>query len=300
MTAQVWLIRFSLSFALLWAVCWAVPRLFTDLPRFPAITTDEEQVEIFDRYFSQPPRDIVVVGSSLAYHLKERFFEHGNVRNLSIPGGSPLTGLAIIAAAPVARPRAIAVETNVLVRAIDDGLVARFRSARPHIAVLAPLRTLAAWYQGGQDDMLTYTRERVMAVVKSPPAPDRSAAAAEAIRAEWSQPVQREAMLRGAHMLTSLAEQLEAQGVKVFFFEMPYPSPLQHSVFATSTREVLAEAIGPDDKRWLTLHYPFDELRSADAAHLDDRSSVIFAAALGEAIEQRLGQDEKGEPSRRN
>jgi hypothetical protein len=73
---------------------------------------------VLERSLTLPQQDIVLVGSSLSYHLKEWYFTQGDVRNASIPGGSPLTGLAIIAAAPSARPRAIVVETNVLNRGI--------------------------------------------------------------------------------------------------------------------------------------------------------------------------------------
>jgi hypothetical protein len=95
-----------------------------------------------------------------------------------------------------------------------------------------------------------------------------------------------------AEELKSLASRLEAQGVRVFFFEMPYPSRLSGSVFATTTREVLAEVIPPDDRRRLTLDYPAAEMRSeADGVHLDDRSAVIFATALERAIHAKLARE---------
>ena len=73
---------------------------------------------------------------------------------------------------------------------------------------------------------------------------------------------------------------------------MPYPSRLNGSVYATATREVLAEVIAPDDKRRLTLDYPISEMRSeADGVHLDDRSSVVFAAALERAIHDKLARE---------
>ncbi len=54
-------------------------------------------------------------------------------------------------------------------------------------------------------------------------------------------------------------------------------------------REALARVIGPDDGRRLRLEYPAEELRwNADGIHLDDRSAVIFVAALDDAIHKRL------------
>src|SRR5271170_976132 len=93
----------------------------------------------------------------------------------------------------------------------------------------------------------------------------------------------------GAAVLKSLVEKLEAEGVTIFFYEVPYASQLDRSVYATMAREAIARVIGPDDKRRLMLEYPAEELRSnADGIHLDDRSAVIFAAALDDAIHKRL------------
>ena len=66
-----WLLRFAATFLLLWAGCWAAPRLFANLPQFPPTTTDQMQVDVFDRYFRLPAQDVVLVGSSLSYRLKE-------------------------------------------------------------------------------------------------------------------------------------------------------------------------------------------------------------------------------------
>src|ERR1700761_3411747 len=101
--ARGWMIRFTATLALLYAACWAAPRLFKNIPQFPAATSSNMQVDVLDRYFKLPQLDIVIVGSSLAWHLKDWYFVDGNVRNAALPGGSSLTGLAIIAAAPSAR-----------------------------------------------------------------------------------------------------------------------------------------------------------------------------------------------------
>lgn len=290
-TTQVWLIKFAVTFALLWSCCWAAPLLLHNVPQFPPRTTSEMQADALQRYFALPPQDIVVVGSSLAWHLKDWYFPHGDVRNASIPGGSPLTGLAIIAAAPSARPRAIAVETNILSRPVDQDLLAQFGTAQRHQAALPPLRTLAALYQGSRDDTLTYSADRIRSILASPPRPDRSAEAVTAASDEWSKPLDHDALVRNLYAMKLLAAKLEAQGVRIFFFEMPYPSRLDRSVYATTTRAVFTE-IFAGDRRRLTLSYPVEELRSeADGVHLDDRSSVIFAGALDKAIHDGLARD---------
>jgi hypothetical protein len=296
--APAWLFRFAATFLLLWAACWAAPRLFANLPQFPPTTTDQMQVDVFDRYFRLPAQGVVLVGSSLSYRLKEQYFEHGDVRNAAINGGSPLTGMAIIAAAPSARPRVIAVETNVLDRTIDKDLLEQFKNAKRPEDTLRPLRSLAAYYQGAKDDAITYGKARIRAIVARPPAPDLAPGRVAEASGEWNEPTRREAMARGAAALGSLVENLQAEGVAIFFYEVPYPSQLDHSLYATMAREALAKVVSPDDKRRLMLEYPAEELRwNADGIHLDDRSAVIFAAALDDAIHKKLtGQHSAGAP----
>jgi hypothetical protein len=286
-----WLIKFGATFALLFACCWAAPRLSANIPQFQPVTTGQYQEEIFDRYFKLPRTEIVIVGSSLAYHLREQYFEGGNVRNVSLPGGSPLTALAIIDAAPSAKPRIIAVEANILDRSIQPELVDKFRNARRPEPPLPLMRTLAAWYEGARAGELPFTRGRIRSILATPPGPDRSNTSVATIWDDWNKEWPRAVMLQHARELKAMAEKFEAQGVSVFFFEMPYPSRLNNSRFAVVSRELFAEVVPPGDKHRLTLDYPLGDLRSeADGVHLDDRSSVVFAQALDKAIAAKLAR----------
>jgi hypothetical protein len=287
-----WLTRFAATLALLYAGCLAAPRFLGDIPQFPALTVNAMQVDALDRYFKLPQLDIVIVGSSLAWHLKDWYFARGNVRNAALPGGSSLTALAIIAAAPSARPRAIAVETNILDRSLDEELFETFKDAKRPQPPLPPMRTLAAWYQSARDGSLPYSRTKIQAIVASAPEPDRSSQAVDVIWPDWNRPLNRAMLLKHAQQISALAEKLESQGVRVFFFEMPYPSRLRDSLFARTMHEVFAEVIGLDDKRRLDLRYPLEGMRSVDGSHLDERSAVIFAAALDAAIGEKLGSSE--------
>jgi len=290
-TSRNWLIRFAAAFVVLYACCWAAPRLSASIPQFRPVTTGQAQEEIFDRYFKLPRTEVVIAGSSLAWHLREQYFEGGNVRNVALPGGSPLTALAIIDAAPSERPRAIAVEANVLDRTIDKGLLGKFSDARRPQRPLPLMRTLAAWYEGARAGELPFTRERIRSVLSTPPAPDRSKVSVASIWDDWNRAPRRETLLQQAELLKSLAEKLEAKGVRVLFFEMPYPSQLSGSRYAVASREAFADVIPLDDKRRLTLDYPLSEMRSeADGVHLDDRSSVAFAQALDKAIAAKLAE----------
>jgi hypothetical protein len=287
--SAIWITKFGMTCALLLTCCWVAPRVFKNLPQFPAVTTDEQQVEVFDRYFQMPVQDIVLVGSSLSYRLKERFFEQSDVRNAAIPGGSSLTGLAIIEGAPVSRPRVIAVETNILNRGVDNDLLNRFRNAKRSADTFRPLRTLAAYYQNALDGTLAVSVARRQLVLERPPATyDTERGIAKAL-IEWNKPIYEEAILRDTRALKSFVEKLEAQGIKIFFYEVPYPPILDQTGYATVTRKTLDQIFGPANNRRLKLEYPAGELRwNDDGAHLDERSAVIVASALANAINKKL------------
>jgi hypothetical protein len=283
-----WFVKLGISCLILFGCCWATPRIFKNIPQFPPTTTDEEQVGIVERYFQLPALEVVLVGSSLAYRLKEQFFERGNVRNVALPGGSPLTGLAVIEASPALRSRVIVVETNILTRGIDDRLFQRFKHARRRDDTFRPLRSLAAYYQSALDDTLTYDAARRRSVLERPAATYDTGQGIARELIELNKPIYREAILRDASTLKSLVEKLETQGVKIFFIEMPYPPATDKSGYATTTREILEKIFGPENNRWLNLDYAANELRWLDAAHLDDRSAIIIAAALDNAVSKKL------------
>src|ERR1700759_1662878 len=279
-----WLTRFAATLTLLYAACLAAPRLLGDIPQFPTITGDAMQVDTLDRYFKLPQLDIVITGSSLAWHLKDWYFERGDVRNAALAGGTPLTALAIIAAAPSKRPRAIAVETNILDRSLDEKLFEMFKDAHRPQPPLPPMRTLAAGYEGDRVEPAPYSKARMQSILASPPGPDLSIQSVDSIWAEWNRPRDHDVLLKHAQQIKALAEKLESQGVRVFFFEMPYASRLKDSLFAKQMHDTFAEVIDPNDKRRLDVHYDLDALRSVDGSHLDARSAAIFAVALDAAI----------------
>jgi hypothetical protein len=281
--SATWLVKFGMTCAVLLTCCLAAPRVFTNLPQFPPWTTDQQQVVVFDRYFRLPILDVALVGSSLSYRLKEEFFEHGNVRNAAISGGSSLTGLAIIGAAPAVRPRVIAVEVNILNRGIDDSLYQKFKNGKRSDNFLRPLRTLAAYYQATLDDSLTVSETERQSMLARPAASEVSQYIGTT-PAEWNKPSYDEAFLKDAKTLSTLVKKLEDQGVAIYFFATPYSPILSQSLYATTARKVFDQVFGPNNIRWLKLEYPADEMRWSDEAHLDERSALIFALALDKAI----------------
>ncbi len=287
--SPIWFVKFGITFALLWTCCWAAPRIFKNIPQFPPTTTDQQQVAVFDRYFQLPVLGVALVGSSLSYRLKEQYFERGNVRNAAIPGGSPLTGLAVIAAAPALRPHVIAVETNILTRGIDNALFERFKNAKRQDDTLRPLRTLAAYYQSAQDEVLTFNQARRRSILERPPATYNIEPGIATALVEWNSPYYDEVYWRDAKTLNSLVENLESQGVAIFFYEMPYSPILNQTRYTIMVRKALEQVFGLNSNRWLNLEYPADEIRwTGDGVHLDERSALIFAAALENAISRKL------------
>jgi hypothetical protein len=155
------------------------------------------------------------------------------------------------------------------------------------------MRTLAAWYEGARNGSLPYNRTKIQSILASAPGPDLSSQSVDTIWPEWNWPRNHDLLVKHAQQIKALSEKLESQGVRVFFFEMPYPSRLRDSLFTRQMHEAFAEVIAPSDARRLDLRYPVEELRSVDGSHLDERSAVIFAAALDTAIAERLGRSDR-------
>jgi hypothetical protein len=122
---------------LLVPVLWNFPQLYARVledRRFPAIS----------RYALEPVPDVALVGSSMMFRIYEGYFST-RLRNVSIGGGSPLTGLAIIASYPKV-PNIIVVETNILSRPLDLPFVEKFgkNDAEP-FAWFRPYRVAISW-----------------------------------------------------------------------------------------------------------------------------------------------------------
>jgi hypothetical protein len=154
--------------------------------------------------------------------------------------------------------------------------------------MLRPLRTLAAYYQSAQDDALTFDAARRRSILaRAPAAYDTERGITNAL-IEWNKPIYDDAMLNDATALKSLVEKLEAHGVRVLLFEMPYPPKMDETGYAVTARKISRQVLGDGNNRWLSLDYDASQLRWYDAAHLDDRSAIIFASALDDAIRKKM------------
>src|SRR5205085_3793238 len=78
---------------------------------------------------------------------REEYFSTQRVRNLALAGGSPVTGMEIVAD-QTRLPKIILVETNVLSRPVDTALVGRYSSRSSADSLfLRPVRTAVAAYE---------------------------------------------------------------------------------------------------------------------------------------------------------
>jgi hypothetical protein len=288
LTRPAKLLKFGTAFAITFAICWAVPHVFDDIPDFPLINTDRAHFRIINHYFQSPTPWIAMAGSSLTARLKEHYFERRDIRNLGLGGGSPLTGLTVLAETSWKRPAVVAVEINIMSRSVDRELVREFHQVDRPIATFASFRTLLALNQRRMDGPPpAFDPARCAGIFRSPPAQslvnhDDTAS----IRIEYENPAVVDPIRNNVAALKALVKELETGGVKVYVFELPTLPALEATGYVQTTRSAVLEYFGPD--RWLDLKYPADELRWDDAVHFDDRSAIILACSLERALNSKL------------
>jgi hypothetical protein len=285
-----WIARCGIAAAFVLLACRLAMALFGGGLQMPATTTGDGSLYTLNRYLAGPAPDVVLVGSSLTFRLKESYFASPSLRNLALAGGSPVTGLAIVAGQPHP-PKIILVEANVLSRPLDETLVERYAagaSAEPKF--LRPIRALVATVENfahkpPSRDQLRAELDRLIA--EPPSSFDNSVYLARVLREQDEDP---SAMVRAnverMKQLIALAEQ---KGAHVLLFELP-ELPEVERARAVGITHAIVHAAFRDDDRWLHVEVPREELRWADAFHLDERSAVIFARATDKAIAELGGR----------
>ena len=233
------------------------------------------------RYALERTPDIVLVGSSMTFRIYERFFQTP-LRNIAISGGSPLTGLAILASYPTL-PRVILVETNIMSRPVDAELVDDFSHDGPRpYPWFRPYRVAISyayyWLKREPAD--------VAALLASAPASYDIAASVAEISREYGSKSTDEAMAENVRTMKRLVSAIQSRGSKVYFFELPYPGRLGESHFAVTARTLMHEAF-PDPTQWPRFDYHLPELRWVDASHMDERSAATVAREMDGFFKQQ-------------
>lgn len=247
---------------------------------YSRVRLDRQFVALSRYQFERTPA-VAIVGSSMSFRLREGYFGVP-VRNLSIGGGSPITGLAIIASYQ-ALPKLILVETNIMSRPLDAALVEQFgkNSREPYQWFKLARAAISALYFWSKFQSETENVARLPRL--KPTDYDIKQSVADAYR-ENHRPDWEKLMRPNVDQLKRLADILTARGCKVLLFEMP--SPVQDTPYAKIARTLAHEAFS-NPAQWITIQDSTHQLRWLDASHMDERSAIITASQIEAAIKER-------------
>jgi len=261
--------------ALLLVVACTVPVLL-NYSQLYARVYDDRRFPALSRYALEPTPEVALVGSSMISRVYEGYFQT-RLRNVAIGGGSPITGLAIIASYP-ALPLIIVVETNILSRTIDPALVekfgnndaAPFRWFRPYRVAIS---YIYYWLKYQSES------ENVARLPRQPPSNYDIKTSLDETEVEYGSDSFDQQMAANTEALRRLVANLEGRGCRIYFVELPYPGNLGNSHFAQTARSLARRAF-PRREQWPVIDYHVPELRCVDASHMDERSAIIVAREI--------------------
>ncbi|MBR0719588.1 hypothetical protein [Bradyrhizobium liaoningense] len=254
----------------------------------PAVTTRDGSLVTLNRYVQEPTPDVVLVGSSVTWRLKEEYFSASRMRNLALAGGSPVTGLEIVAKQQ-RLPKTVLIETNVLSRPIDRALVERFSgNERSDSSFFRPVRTAIAafetWNHAPPDP--ARVRASLENLLRQPPSTFDNRAYVERAVNEMNAENATTQAHANAIRIRQLIETIERRGSRALLIDVPLAPEIEGTNLIRTTRAIVREVF-PDANAWLSIDAPRSELRFADGVHLDERSALIVARAIENALASR-------------
>jgi hypothetical protein len=284
LSAVRWLIKCGAAAAIVLIACGLATVRFGSGLQVPATTTRDGTLNALSRYLREPVPNVVLVGSSITFRLKEEYFTTRGLRNLALGGGSPVTGLEIVANQP-RLPAAILVEANVLARPPDAALVERYSRGATELLFFRPVRAAVAAYEQRLRPPLTHEQVALdlRRLVGQPPSDFDNRIYVDRAQQQFNAEDPTYVAQLNAKRIEELIRIVEQRGARVFLFELPYAEPIEGSRSAAATREIIHAAF-PEPKRWLSIEGNRSELRWADGVHLDERSAVIVAGAMERAL----------------
>lgn len=253
----------------------------------PAATARDGSLITLNRYVHEPTPDVVLVGSSITWRLKEEYFSLSAVRNLALAGGSPVTSLEIVAKQKQL-PKHVLIETNVLSRPVDRALVERFTRQDHSEGFLRPVRTAVAAYEAWNHTPPDPARLRAVLenlLSQQPFAYDNRVYVERAVQqmsAEDSAAIDR----ANVALIKHLIAEIKQRGARALLIAVPVAPEIEATNAARVTREIVRAAF-PDREAWLPIDVPQAELRWPDGVHLDERSALMVARAIGQALTTR-------------
>ncbi|MCS3929576.1 hypothetical protein M2175_004607 [Bradyrhizobium elkanii] len=288
MSGLSWLIRCVGVVAALLLACGLATARFGSALQQPSVTTRDGSLITLNRYLREPIPDIVLVGSSVAWRLKEEYFSFPRFRNLALAGGSPVTVLEILAKQP-SLPKIILIETNILSRKPDSELIAQFSgSARTEALFLRPVRTAVATYETLNHAPPTAAQSRAEQdrLLREPPSTfDNKIYLGLALRQMNEGDPTGPARVNVAR-IRELIDDIQRRESRAFLIEIPFEAEIENSRLVTMSKAIVQAAF-PDRDLWLGTDPPRNELRWTDGVHLDERSALIVSKHIEQAIVDR-------------
>lgn len=245
-------------------------------PSRVGVTVSQEALnrQTVERYRYRIDAPVVIVGSSLA----ARFASAGDtacIYDLSIAGGSALTGLEIISQKPV-KPRRVLVETNLLDRPLDTRFAERPLWYREYL----PL----TWVENSPvNRLLTFIAE-LRSMGGGERAASTHAELAAPLRlqqAAYDKPVPGTTLSQALGELRKRLAALRRAGVEPILFEMPVHPSLVERLRARQMRAAVKQAF--PDMRFVTSESLADGIavRTTDGVHLDEgEAALVFERLL--------------------
>ncbi len=285
-----WMVKCACVAAALLLACGLATARFGSALQQPAVTTRDGSLVTLNRYVREPTPDIVLVGSSVTWRLKEEYFSLPRVRNLALAGGSPVTGLEIVAG-QASLPRVVLIETNILSREADRALTEAFSGgARADALLLRPVRTAVAAYETWNHA----ARDAVQAraghdrLLSQPPDTFDSKIYLDRAREQMNDGDPTAPARANAVRIRRVIDDLQRRGSQVFLMHVPFAPEIEDTRLVRTTREIASEAF-PDRALWLRVEPPMGELRWADGVHLDERSALIVVRVMESILAARDG-----------
>ena len=279
-----WLVKCGAAAAIVLIACGFATVRFGSGLQMPATTTRDGALITLSRYLREPVPDIVLVGSSITFRLKEEYFTTRGLRNLALAGGSAVTGLEIVSNQP-RLPQVILIEANVLSRPTDAALVERYSRGDTEPLFFRPVRAAVAAYEQRLHAPLTHEQVALdlRRLLAQPPGDFDNRIYVDRAQQQFDAENLTDVAQLNAKRIAELVRMVEQRGARVFLFELPYAEPIEGLRSAVAKREIIHAAF-PESERWLSIEVNRSELRWADGVHLDERSAVIVTQAMERAL----------------
>ena len=284
MSAVQWLVKCGAGAIILLIACGFATARFGGGLQMPATTTRDGTLITLNCFMREPVPDVVLVGSSITFRLKEEYFATPRLEE-SRACGRLSRHRAGDRCEPAKLPELILVETNVLARTTDGAVVERYSRGDIDQLFFRPVRAAVAAYEQRRHAPLTHEEValNLRKLVEQPPSDFDSRVYVDRALEQFNAQDPAGATRINAKRIEELIRTLEQRGARVLLFELPYAEPVESSRFVTTTREII-HARFPDPHRWLRIDANRSELRWADGVHLDERSAVIVTQALERSL----------------